>query len=1130
MATYPQGVSSFIPDYQPFEPDLNFAANVLQLKQTQYDQNWHKINNIYGQIANAPLSHSESARRRANTLNAIDFDLKRISGLDLSLDQNVYQATQIFRPLYEDQNLMKDIAFTKNASFERSLGEGKRISTDEKIRSEYWEGGLNYIDQKIRDFQALPYDKLTSFGDVQYVPYINVEQKAFELAKEMDYTIDVSQPNGQWIIRERNGQQVIPKLQSVFYSILGEDPMIQQVYDVQAYLHRKSTIASTKDTKYGGDEIAAERAYLNDALKTLRKQSETTGTAISEDKKSNNKKITELKHKIAKGDTTTATAEALRRYQEANAQIDKHLKANQENLKLISNDINRTATTKGGANLSFDDIENMRMRVDAVVASNMLQLDLDKAAEDVAYKDYLLDYEADPYGVMHQKYLYDVDLIDKRKEAQKEVEDHKAKIEADKALRKTRLDSGLFYEDPISGELKIKEELDGAVPLDFPGKTGPQDPMDLLNALRESYEKETDKATKAMGETLEYLWLNGYVTDSQVYEMLEDKSSLGYDYEAFKRWLMSPEGADIFNTPSSEAGEYFKKLPADMQQFMQNQSLYVTELEKENLKTPEGQGGTYVDKKGNIRKASPAGAIGAVIEQRLKDLKEGDASKISSPRLIKLKNNIDKKLDLIAPLYQGPSAGDTAIRAKLSQLTEAGVQLENYVDQRKSYEEFKIELEDEIVNKLKIKGFNYGRALFDANHDMVTSEEEFVYRATQLYGDEMETSSGFTWSGLINTAMVSGTAGATLGAPFAGVGAIPGFIGGVVAGAAGYAGSNGLEWLYNSIAGSDEDDLVFKNGTVSWMGNQLSIAEEFEEMLLSYDDLIQDSDLRTPVVGLKNYQQQADGTGLATTKLNGYTIAPGLRNPNYFEWVNLQKVMLNTPELFAQPGVRDYISLGDFDNTYDEIGEDGAKRNASVFQLLYEDLVRESRDPKSTIGTFDIAIAPFAGNDPTLAGVVIRPSKEFLDGYYDPKAKEGENAITKEEYDAILKRGMVAITDADKVNTTTLYKNNFMSTDEAAIRRAGPKGKTYTNPNLPNFSINYRIDKFTPGKESYIVTQNYPIYAGPGKPYEIAYQTDIVPLGYNVANSREAFFNTFANTILEQNYYNEIENGPAAAE
>ena len=46
-------------------------------------------------------------------LTQIDFNLKRVAGLDLSLEQNVTQATQIFTPFYEDKFLMKDMAYTK---------------------------------------------------------------------------------------------------------------------------------------------------------------------------------------------------------------------------------------------------------------------------------------------------------------------------------------------------------------------------------------------------------------------------------------------------------------------------------------------------------------------------------------------------------------------------------------------------------------------------------------------------------------------------------------------------------------------------------------------------------------------------------------------------------------------------------------------------------------------------------------------------------------------------------------------------------------------------------------------------------------------------------------------------------
>ena len=37
MSTYLQGVTDYIPQFQPFQPDLNFYANALQTKQNQYD-------------------------------------------------------------------------------------------------------------------------------------------------------------------------------------------------------------------------------------------------------------------------------------------------------------------------------------------------------------------------------------------------------------------------------------------------------------------------------------------------------------------------------------------------------------------------------------------------------------------------------------------------------------------------------------------------------------------------------------------------------------------------------------------------------------------------------------------------------------------------------------------------------------------------------------------------------------------------------------------------------------------------------------------------------------------------------------------------------------------------------------
>jgi len=190
MATYPQGVTDFIPDYQPYQPDLTTTANVLQLKQTQYDQNWESLNRVYGQIYNAQLTHDQSISNRDEMVKQIDFNLRRVSGLDLSLDQNVDQATQVFRPFYEDSNLMKDMAWSKNTSSEIAMGKSKKLAATKEEREQYWEGGLRKIDYKIQEFKDTPYDQLSSVPNVSYTPYVNVSKAARELAEASNLSVD----------------------------------------------------------------------------------------------------------------------------------------------------------------------------------------------------------------------------------------------------------------------------------------------------------------------------------------------------------------------------------------------------------------------------------------------------------------------------------------------------------------------------------------------------------------------------------------------------------------------------------------------------------------------------------------------------------------------------------------------------------------------------------------------------------------------------------------------------------------------------------------------------------------------------------------------------------------------------
>ena len=153
MATYIQGVTDYIPQYQPFEPDYNFYSNIMQTKQSQYDSNWKALNSMYSEYYNADLTRDGNIKKRDTYLKDIEFNLKRVSQLDLSLEQNVNQASQIFKPFYEDAALMSDMVKTKKAKSQISLGEGYLSKIDPIQNKKYWSEGVDKIKFELQEFK-----------------------------------------------------------------------------------------------------------------------------------------------------------------------------------------------------------------------------------------------------------------------------------------------------------------------------------------------------------------------------------------------------------------------------------------------------------------------------------------------------------------------------------------------------------------------------------------------------------------------------------------------------------------------------------------------------------------------------------------------------------------------------------------------------------------------------------------------------------------------------------------------------------------------------------------------------------------------------------------------------------------
>ena len=404
MSTYIQGVTDYIPQFQPFQPDLNFYANALQTKQNQYDTNYKALNNVYGQYFYADLTHGDNLKKKDELVKAIDFNLKRVSGLDLSLEQNVTQAQQVFKPFYEDKHLMKDMAWTKNKNSQREYAMGLRNSRDEKQRSQYWADGVKAIDYMTDEFKNSSLEETMNMQNVSYTPYVNVMEKAQKIAKDAGLSVETVDFNGKWIVKTTNGEQLIPKLSHLFEATLGSDPAVMDVYKTQAYVNRKD-YAYSNAAQFNGDQNAAEMSYLSESYNMLKAENEARLAKLENNSKVNTKKTADVKKAIESKDSTPNSISFLERLQQANDVNDALLTSTETNVKALSTR-SGTATTSTGFENPYGDIESLRYKVDQGMASRLMQKDLGEAADVFAYKGAKQDVDANPFAVQSMAHQY----------------------------------------------------------------------------------------------------------------------------------------------------------------------------------------------------------------------------------------------------------------------------------------------------------------------------------------------------------------------------------------------------------------------------------------------------------------------------------------------------------------------------------------------------------------------------------------------------------------------------------------------------------------------------------------------------------------------------------------------------
>jgi hypothetical protein len=237
MATYLEGAVDYIPQIQPFAPNLNLYANVLQTKQSKYDSNWKSLNNVYSQYFYADLTKEENQERRDDLMTAIDFNLKKVSGLDLSLEQNVRQAKQLFTPFYEDKYLMRDMVYTKTYQQEMNRAMSAKNCVGKDCEGTYWDGGVELLNYQLDKFKNASLEESLNVAVPSYTPYFDLMTEANELVKKYDYEIVVDSSHGGYMVREKNGPNAVGSLNDFILQNFMNNPRAVDYYRAQAQLN-----------------------------------------------------------------------------------------------------------------------------------------------------------------------------------------------------------------------------------------------------------------------------------------------------------------------------------------------------------------------------------------------------------------------------------------------------------------------------------------------------------------------------------------------------------------------------------------------------------------------------------------------------------------------------------------------------------------------------------------------------------------------------------------------------------------------------------------------------------------------------------------------------------------------------
>lgn len=229
MASFLPNITDVFPEPALYRPDFSYIDTMLKRRQAMYDQGFQEIAGRYKYISR-PVTNPLNANIRDKFISQAIDNLKNLSAMDLSQQQNVATASAVFDPFVKNRDVLGDMALTTHWDQQESIAESYRLRDGGK---EFSQDNINYVRKQRQSFAN---DDPSSWNQYysnrkSYTPYYNYREEVMKAMEKFQPSFNKSAvPDGNGYLITTENSSITKAEVTAYLSAVLSDKAKQQMH------------------------------------------------------------------------------------------------------------------------------------------------------------------------------------------------------------------------------------------------------------------------------------------------------------------------------------------------------------------------------------------------------------------------------------------------------------------------------------------------------------------------------------------------------------------------------------------------------------------------------------------------------------------------------------------------------------------------------------------------------------------------------------------------------------------------------------------------------------------------------------------------------------------------------------